>query len=156
MHTKQEWAEIYDELQGKLHVPCVLKFSTKVKIGRHQFNDDGTCSITINPEIDFRRPEHLILHEMAHHRNTAPYAERMQQVQRVLEAIDNVADIDSLMDTKFSCCTGFWGHCEHWATMLVEMYKEAGVILPLSTRFEKFAEVAGIICKAFEEEKEQS
>lgn len=68
MPTKEEWSRVHAELTAKLNLPCELRFNPDVKIGRHSVEDDGTCRIEINPEVDFRVPEHLILHEGAHHR----------------------------------------------------------------------------------------
>jgi hypothetical protein len=68
MPTKEEWEVVYADLMAKLHLPCELRFSSKVRIGQHIHEDDGTCHIDINPDVDFRCPEHLILHEGAHHR----------------------------------------------------------------------------------------
>jgi hypothetical protein len=68
MPTRKEWEVVHADLMARLHLPCKLRFSTKVKIGQHEARDDGSCRITVNPEVDFRVPEHLILHEAAHHR----------------------------------------------------------------------------------------
>jgi hypothetical protein len=71
MPTREEWEVVYADLKRRLAVPCVLRFSTHVKIGQHVTDDEGCCTIFINPEVDFHVPEHLILHEMAHHRANA-------------------------------------------------------------------------------------
>ena len=66
MPTKEEWRQVFTRLAAKLNLPCELKFDRRVKVGQHYVADDGTCRITINPNVDFRVPEHLILHEGAH------------------------------------------------------------------------------------------
>ena len=68
MPTREEWKVVHADLMAKLHLPCELRFNRNVKIGQHTSEDDGTCHIDINPDVDFRVPEHLILHEGAHHR----------------------------------------------------------------------------------------
>jgi hypothetical protein len=143
MPTLAHWTMVHTDLMAKLRLPCRLKFSTDVKIGQHEFDDDG-CWVTINPEVDFEVPEHLILHEAAHHRIVAPY-------HAMFEALDNVADVANM---KFSCCNEPFTdrhHCEHWAKELVKMYRETGIALPYSTGFEQFAHVAGIKFKLFEQ-----
>lgn len=71
MPTKEEWIRVHGELAERLRLPCRLRFSTDVKIGQHRTEEDGSCRITVNPEVDFRVPEHLILHEGAHCRANA-------------------------------------------------------------------------------------
>jgi hypothetical protein len=80
MPTKQEWIRVHAYLTAKLHLPCKLEFADNelVKIGRHEFEMDYSiedypsghtpCTIYVNPTVDFNVPEHLILHEGAHHR----------------------------------------------------------------------------------------
>lgn len=115
MPNKETWIRVHADLMTKLHLPCELRLTRDVKIGQHIVEDDGTCHIDINPDVDFRGPEHLILHEGAHCRSNA--------------------DPD-----------GLWhGHDEHWAKILCQMYREAGVTLPETTGFQAFAEAAGII-----------
>jgi hypothetical protein len=65
--SKQEWIKIHAALTAKLRVPCRLKFSHDHRVGFHRWDFVG-CSIHVNPDADFRVPEHLILHEAAHHR----------------------------------------------------------------------------------------
>ena len=124
MPTREEWTKVYTELATKLNLPCKLVFSTEVKVGSHGWEDEGDCHITINPEADFRVPEHLILHENEHHR----------------------ADIKTYLDI------GFWGHSEHWAKILCDMYAETGIALPQTTSFIEFAKAAGIERKNFARE----
>jgi hypothetical protein len=115
-----------------------LEFSTDVKIGQHVFEDDG-CVITVNPEFDFTVPVHLMLHEAAHHRTYVGAARHLTD--------------DPFVDL---CCSGWsGGHCEHWAKILVGMYKETGIALPYSTGFGHFAEAAGIKHKIFEQHGNQ-
>jgi hypothetical protein len=109
---------------AKLHLPCLLGFSTRVKVGQHVFLEDDDCRpygciIRVNPEVDFRVPEHLILHEAAHHRASAQ--------------------------------DEYHGHDEVWARVLCQIYEETGVALPYSTGFEQFALAAGIKHKVFDE-----
>ena len=83
MPTKEEWSRVHANLTAKLNLPCKLRFTEHVKIARHITEGDFTfrgmrdvdyvgvphvCYIDINPTADFRVPEHLILHEGAHHR----------------------------------------------------------------------------------------
>jgi hypothetical protein len=140
MPTKEEWSRVHADLMAKLNLPCMLHFSNDVKVARHTWDDDEItdrgdrrkeCFITINPQVDFRVPEHLILHEAAHHRNMEPF-------------------LDDVPEDRW-CCTGWaGGHCEHWARTLVAMYAELGIALPYSTMFEHFAKLAGIKHKVFE------
>jgi hypothetical protein len=130
MPTIEEWTRVHTELMDKLHLPCKLAFSTDVKIGQHHFDGDD-CWITVNPEIDFSVPEHLLLHEAAHHR---------------------ACKIAAAYGDNRHCCWGWsGGHCEHWAKILVSMYYELNFKLPYSTGFQIFAEVAGIKHKMFEQ-----
>ena len=132
MPTKAEWRRVHADLMAQLRLPCKLQFSTDVKVARHNWDDDEReCAITVNPDVDFRVPEHLILHETAHHRNMEPL-------------------LGSDYENRW-CCTGWsGGHCDHWARLLVAMYKETGIKLPYNTMFEKFADLAGIKHKMFE------
>ena len=130
MPTKEEWKRVHAELMAKLHLPCKLVFSTGVRIGQHSFECwPDNCRMTINPEVEFLVPEHLILHEAAHHR-AAP--------------MENA-----------HCCSYCDAHCEHWAHVLLNMYREIDFPLPHSTGFEKFAEAAGIKFKIFEQHGRQ-
>ena len=66
---------------AKLRLPCKLRFVTdKVKLGKkvlgqHVWRDVGDfggegirlCYMRVDPNVDWRVPEHLILHEAAHH-----------------------------------------------------------------------------------------
>ena len=142
MPTLAHWTQVHTDLMFKLRLPCRLNFSTDVKIGQHDYDFEG-CWITVNPDVDFRVPEHLIIHEAAHHRITQPFHD-------MFEALDNVADVVGM---KFRCCDppGDRHHCEHWAKELTRMYTEAGIKLPYSTGFEQFALVAGIKYKLFEQ-----
>lgn len=65
--TKDEWIALHADLVRRLNLPCQLAFSDRGK-GRHKHRDGG-CFIEVNPNIDWKRPEHLILHEAAHHRH---------------------------------------------------------------------------------------
>ena|ERR1700676_3320373 len=129
MPTKQEWIRIHADLMEKLGLPCELRLSSSgVKIGCHFFeNDRKNCCIKINPKADFRVPEHLILHEAAHHR--------------------------SLCYVDWDCGDQ---HCEHWAKTLLDMYKETGTPLPQTTGFFEFAKIARIIRKNFATEGENA
>jgi hypothetical protein len=137
MPTRVEWEKVHADLMAQLRLPCKLEFSTRVKVGQHVWRSEpecwgelNVCYITVNPEVDFRNPEHLILHEGAHHRAIEPY-------------------LDAELDGQCHH-TGWNGHCEHWAQILCDMYKETGYKLPYSTSFETFAEIAGIKHKLFE------
>ena len=137
MPSEEVWKHIHNDLMVTLRLPCKLRFSTKVKVGQHEFDDDGSCWITVNPEADFRAPEHLILHEAAHH-----------------EAAKNLPtdDDDGFMDSV--CCMGPFGHCQHWAKILCNMYDKTGTPLPQTTSFSEFAVAAGITRKNFSTEGE--
>ena len=134
MPTTKEWENSYSDLMATLRLPCKLRFSSNVKIGAHEFEDDGSCWITVNPEVDFRVPEHLILHEAAHH--TA--------AKNLLTHDD---DDDGFIDLR--CCMGPFGHCQHWAKVLCGMYAETETQLPQTTSFTEFASAAGIERKNF-------
>jgi hypothetical protein len=129
MPTIEEWTKVHADLTEKLCLPCKLKFSTDVRVGRHEFEDDGTCCITVNLDADFRVPAHLILHEGAHHRICEPYRGEF--------------DVDQW------CHIGGSGHCTHWAQVLCDMYKETGIALPQTTSFLEFAKLAGVIRKNY-------
>src|SRR5271157_3981779 len=132
MTTIEEWTAIHADLMRKLRLPCGLVFSTDVRIAQHRF-DEGTCCITINPEVDFKVPEHVILHEAAHHRNTAHFI------------------LEDVYDEERWCCTGWTGgHCKHWARVLCGIYAETEIALPYSTSFKLFAAMAGIKHKMIE------
>jgi hypothetical protein len=142
MLTIPEWTEVYNRYKMQLGLPCVLLFDTSVKTAVHRADDEGTCTVTINPDVDFKRPEHLILHEFAHHRTLAP-------VLFWYWSVDGVPD-DRL------CCLGWTGgHCKHWAQDLCDIYRETGTALPYSTMFEEFATAAGIKQKLFDPEAMQ-
>lgn len=127
MPNKEVWVMIHADLMQRLNLPCKLRFSTDVKIGQHSFNDvRDTCAITVNSDFDFRQPEHLILHEAAHHRHSEKHT----------------------WDEGWCLC---WGHCEHWARTLADMYTETGYALPEGTQFAEFAKVAKIIHRKHKE-----
>lgn len=67
MPSKEQWIELHADLMRRLSLPCKLEFTDKGK-GRHKHRDGG-CVIEVNPEVNWQRPEHLILHEAAHHRH---------------------------------------------------------------------------------------
>jgi hypothetical protein len=119
MPTKTEWIGVHADLMAKMGLPCRLRFSL-IGIGRHGIEDDGSCWIAINPDADFRVPAHLILHEAAHHR--------------------------CICYKEWECGDP---HCEHWARVLCDMYRETGVALPQVTSFFEFAKAAGIVRKNF-------
>src|SRR5271169_1075499 len=124
MPTREEWTRVHADLMAQLRLPCTLEFSTEVKVGQHEFMDDGICILRVNPDADFRTPEHLILHEAAHHRICEPYRGDFEVEQW--------------------CHIGWSGHCEHWAQVLCDMYRETGIALPQTTSFIEFAKAAGI------------
>jgi len=71
MPTETQWHEVFNDLKMKLNLPCRLWLAHQycgipVKIGMHTVDADGSCLIIVNPEIDFKGPQHLILHEGAH------------------------------------------------------------------------------------------
>ena len=145
MPSEEEWIRVHAELMAKLMMPCKLRFIYNEKyvanektpqlrkiLGQHVWQDMGDyddtnirmCHISIDPDIDWRVPEHLILHEAAHHE----------------------AD---LFDE-------YHGHNERWAKILMGMYEATGVALPESTRFDTFAELAGIAHKEFQSGTEKA
>lgn len=86
MPTREEWQRVFDDLMAKLRLPCKLRFISNEKyihpdlshrrvLGQHDWEDMGdyggtnirVCHINIDPDVDWRVPEHLILHEAAHH-----------------------------------------------------------------------------------------
>jgi hypothetical protein len=135
--TEQEWREVYNRYKKLLGLPCALAFGTHVKTAEHRHDDYGTCMVTINPEVDFKRPEHLILHEFAHHRTLSGV------MPKYLE--------HGVVPEERECCFGWTGgHCWHWAADLCDMYRETGTELPYSTMFESFANLAGIKYSIFE------
>jgi hypothetical protein len=138
MPSKEEWIKIHAELMAKLGLPCKLEFSSEPKVGSHSFEDDHTCVLRVNLAADFRVPEHLILHEAAHHR-----------------VCENLVFVD-LNDAEYEqhYCHLYSGeHCDHWAKVLCDMYEETGTPLPSTTSFCSFAKLAGITRKNFEQEK---
>jgi hypothetical protein len=82
MITEEEWIRVHSALMAKLGLPCQLRFITStVKYGRkvlgqHVWEPVGEyggtgiriCHINIDPNVDWHTPEHLLLHEAAHHR----------------------------------------------------------------------------------------
>lgn len=113
---------IHADLMKKLGLPCKFVVSEEFKIGGHVIAEDE-CFIHMNPNVNFERPEHLILHEAAHH----------------IRVIAN----------KHVCCWILGGHCTHWAKTLLRLYRKAGAPLPHSTGFPTFAAIAGIQKKVF-------
>ncbi len=138
MPTIKEWTEIHADLMQRLHLPCRLNFSREIAVAQHSFDDDDGCHITINPKVDFRVPEHLILHEAAHHRVCAIYANGDAEIE------ENVL------------CHYGWGtgHCEHWSRALCDIYHETKISLPQITSFTEFAKAAGIVHKNYAMEGE--
>lgn len=126
MPSEEVWRAVHADLTHKIGCSCKLEFSTKVSIGRHKWHGDGTCSIIVNPTVDFKVPAHLILHEAAHHVHNA--YERM---------------------TPCRCFE--WGHCGCWAIILCDLYRQTGTPLPEGTQFEKFAQMAGILHRSFQD-----
>lgn len=139
MPTKGQWEKIYADLAKRLRLPCRLRFTDNPDIiGRHVLEDGGKidgvrttiCYIDVNLANDWRVPEHLLLHEAAHH--------------RMIEAFDWNYEVEQAHER--SC---WHGHCEHWARALCEMYAETGISLPRTTSFEEFAKAAGIEHRRF-------
>jgi hypothetical protein len=121
------WKQVHRDIIGRLGLPCKLRCSNKHRVGGHDFNDDDAskCYISVNPTVAFRQPAHLILHEAAHH--------------IVLAAGSRYCGRNNEFDV------GCWfGHCEHWAKVLLKLYRKLGIPLPLGTQFETFAKIAGI------------
>ena len=79
--------------------------------------DREKCQFVVNPKVAFLVPDHLILHEAAHH------------IAMAKEWNSHWADS---------------GHCAHWANILLEIYHKTGVKLPRGTQFENFAKIANI------------
>lgn len=125
----ERWREAHLKIMRRTGLPCGLVLTPDVKIGRHR-TEDGKCVIEVNDALDFDTPEHLILHEAAHH---------VTQVQH--EYVD-VAD-------PFDCVVFGHGHCKHWAETLCDMYAQARVELPEGTKFEAFAKAAGILHREY-------
>jgi len=141
MPTRQEWMTTHARLMKKLNLPCKLRFTDETPCGMHRWEVDlSQCWIAINPNADFRVPEHLILHEGAHHRVLAPYMVGRFSIYEAQDAVVNSGK-----------CSHSWshGHCMHWAWTLRDMYKETGIALPQTTGFEEFARTAGIVLKKF-------
>lgn len=126
--TIAQWVAVFFDYKKRLGMPCFLSFNEDIAVANHRFDDEGTCMITINPTVDFRRPEHLILHEFAHHRICAAHV-----------------NSDAYLDPNIECHFGWGdGHCEHWAQTLCDMYRETDTDLPFTTSFAFFAKAAGI------------
>jgi hypothetical protein len=83
----------------------------------------------VNPTVAFKVPEHLILHEAAHHIIIS--GEYCQCGEKFAVVIG-------------SHVFGDIHHCEHWAKTLLDIYRKTGTPLPFGTQFELFAKVAGI------------
>jgi len=143
MPSEEVWKHIHSDLMVALRLPCKLRFSTKVKVGQHSFYDNGSCWITVNPEANFRVPEHLLLHEAAHHR-----AKKECDADFDANFFRGEGIVSGVMEDRM-CCYGPSGHCEHWAKILCDMYAETGTQLPQTTSFAEFAKIAGIECKSF-------
>ena len=60
---------IAKELLGRVQLPCNVVFSKYDihVIGRHVALKSGRCYLVINSYADISVPEHIILHEAAHH-----------------------------------------------------------------------------------------
>jgi hypothetical protein len=139
MPTRQEWERAHADLMAKLVLPCKLRFTDETPCGMHDWEDDlSECWIAVNPQANFRMPEHLIIHEAAHHRVIAPYMVGCFSRYDAQHAVVNSGK-----------CAHSWskGHCMHWAWALRDMYKETGIALPHTTGFEEFARAAGIVHK---------
>lgn len=80
MPTRKEWKVVHADLMARLNLPCKLRFYSGLKrgrkvLGQHVWQDVGdysgthirVCHINIDPAVDWKVPEHLILHEAAHH-----------------------------------------------------------------------------------------
>jgi hypothetical protein len=148
--TEQEWRDVYNRYKKQLGLPCILMFGTHVSTAQHKALDwgDGSCIITINPDVDFKRPEHLILHEFAHHRTITPMLKKFD-----FEFLRHSHEVEeSAFDGNYCCLGWTGGHCAHWAKNLCDMYRETGTALPYATMFDEFALAAGIKCKRFEPE----
>jgi hypothetical protein len=59
--------QLHADIMQKLGLSCRLVFDDRFKIGGHAFDDELGCVMHVNPAVEFQRPEHLILHEAAHH-----------------------------------------------------------------------------------------
>ena len=114
------WKEVHSRLLRQLKLPCKLVYSNEFRVGGHIFTDQR-CSIVVNPKVPFKVPEHLILHEAAHH---------------MVIAEERCRCTDDLPFTGH--------HCEHWAKTLLDIYGKTGTSLPHGTQFEMFAKIAGL------------
>jgi len=137
---REEWHRIHAEIMDKLDLSCKLEWSSHTKVGAHVFRDESspcTCAIKVNPEGNFFAPQHLIMHEAAHHRN-------------IINKFGVELNFD-LSPIEQQCCLGGWssGHCPHWAAELVECYRICDMELPRSTQFHEFAKAAHIEWKPF-------
>jgi hypothetical protein len=122
----QRWRDAHERVMRRCGLPCKLRITPDVKIGRHRTEDDG-CVIEVNDYLDFDTPEHLILHEAAHH-----------EARERDECFDSAEAVTCVL-----------GHCKHWARTLCEMYDRVGVDLPEGTKFEAFAKEAGILHREY-------
>jgi hypothetical protein len=141
MPTKEEWIRVHADLMARLKLPCKLRFTGETPCGMHDWEDDlSECWIGVNPRADFRVPEHLIIHEAAHHRVLAPFMAGRFSRYEAQDAVINSGK-----------CAHSWGkgHCMHWAWTLRDMYTETGIALPRTTGFEEFARAAGIVLRKF-------
>jgi hypothetical protein len=122
----ERWREAHALVMRRCGLPCKLRITPDVKIGRHK-TEGGKCWIEVNDSLDFDTPEHLILHEAAHH-----------------AAMDKDMCFDSA--ESYDCV---FGHCKHWAETLCDLYAQAGVELPEGTKFDAFAKAAGILHREY-------
>lgn len=122
----QRWRDAHERVMRRCGLPCALEITPDVKIGQHRA-EGGGCVIRVNDSLDFETPEHLILHEAAHHA-----AGEKDECFDSAEAYDCV-----------------FGHCKHWAATLCGLYELAGVELPEGTKFEAFAKEAGILHREY-------
>jgi hypothetical protein len=111
MPTEVEWRKIHADLMAKLKLPCQLEFSTQIRVGGHGWEDTDAdfpsekipCCITINPNADFRVPEHLIMHEAAHHRMSLidPYHSHDKRWAKILVRMYKEAGVPLPQSTMF-------------------------------------------------------
>jgi len=128
----QRWRDAHERIMRRLSLPCGLELTPDVKIGQHwteahEVDHEAKCVIRVNDSLDFDTPEHLILHEAAHH---------------VSRGRDDCYDSEEALTCAF-------GHCKHWARTLCDLYERAHVELPQGTKFEAFAKEAGILHREY-------
>lgn len=127
MYSKEQWLDLHEDLMKRLGLPCELRFSKRGR-GRHKVQGKK-CFIEVNSDVDWQRPEHLILHEAAHH------------IHYERDCSCSTAPFLTMQDLS--------GHCEHWARVLTGVYVKTGYALPEGTQFENFAKVAGILHREY-------